>query len=76
MTITDKTTDVTLELYHSKDDSVLFLRDKDGIIGRKYYIKRIHKYESESDFSLLKTELLTYGYQHGLLPLWNHLSTK
>ncbi len=71
--ILDKATNITMELYQGESDSVIFLKDSTGIIGRKYYTRRIHKYGSETDFSNLKTELLTYGYQHGLLPLWEHI---
>lgn len=54
----------------------MFLKDADGIIiGRKYYTRRIHKHDSEGDYKNLKTELLTYGYQNGLLPLWEHILT-
>ena len=70
---TDKLTGITLHLYHGPDDSALFLKDSTGIIGRIYYTRRIHKYESESDYKQLKTQLLTYGYQQGLLPEWERL---
>ncbi len=73
MIITDKTSGITLELYHGSDDSVIFLKDERGILDRKYYTKRIHKYESNADFARLKTQLETYGYQHGLLPEWDRL---
>jgi hypothetical protein len=63
-------------MYHSKDDSVIFLKDDTGILGRIYYTRRIHKYESESDFSRLNTELRTYGYTQGLLPEWDRITTK
>ena len=72
-TTTSPTGDITLELYHGTDDSVIFIKDAHGIIGRKYYTRRIHKYESSSDFKRLNTELQTYGYQHGLLPEWERL---
>ena len=68
--------DIKLEMYHGVDDSVIFLKDAQGIIGRKYYTRRIHKYESESDFSRLNTQLQTYGYSQGLLPEWERLQTK
>lgn len=64
---------ITLDLYHSESDSVIFLKDENGILGRKYYTRRIHKYESESDFKRLNTELQTYGYTQGLLPEWERL---
>jgi len=73
MNTTDTATGITLELYHGADDSALFLKDSSGIIGRKYYTRRIHKYESEADFKRLSTELQTYGYSHGLLPEWERL---
>lgn len=69
----DKVTGITLEVYHGESDSAIFLKDAAGIIGRKYYTRRIHKYESDSDYSRLKTELLTYGYSHGLLPEWERI---
>ena len=72
-TATSPTGDITLELHHGADDSVIFIKDAHGIIGRKYYTRRIHKYESSSDFKRLNTELQTYGYQHGLLPEWERL---
>jgi len=74
ITTKDSTTGVSIELYHSSTDSVIFLKDANGIIGRKYYIKRIHKYESESDYKRLITELNTYGYSHGFLPEWNRIT--
>lgn len=67
---------IKLDMYHSKDDSVIFLKDDTGILGRIYYTRRIHKYESESDFSRLNTELRTYGYTQGLLPEWDRITTK
>lgn len=76
MQVTDKTTNITLELYHSDTDSVLFLKDSGGILGRKYYTRRIHKHEARADFKRLNTELQTYGYQHGLLPEWERLQAK
>lgn len=65
-----------MELYQGEADSVIFLKDKHGIIGRKYYTQRIHKYKSSSDFRRLNTELQTYGYTHGLLPEWERLQSK
>lgn len=62
-----------IEMYHGESDSVIFLKDDRGILGRIYYTKRIHRYESESDFKRLNTELQTYGYSHGLLPEWERL---
>ena len=76
MTIIDETAGITLELYHGADYSALLLKDENGIIGRKYYTRRIHKYESKADFTQLKTELETYGYRHGLLPEWDRLQWK
>jgi hypothetical protein len=64
---------ITLELFHGTGDSVIFLKDEHGILGRKYYTRRIHKYESESDYSRLNTELQTYGYSQGFLPEWERL---
>lgn len=64
---------IRLELYHGEQESAIFLKDAYGMLGSKYYTKRIHKYESESDFKRLSTELRTYGYQHGLLPEWERL---
>lgn len=75
MTATESN-NIRLVLYHGTDDSVIFIKDDRGILGRKYYTKRIHKYESTSDFKRLETELQTYGYQQGLLPEWNRLQTK
>lgn len=72
----DKATGIKLELYHGEVDSVIFLKDEHGIIGRKYYTRRIHKYESKSDFDRLSTELQTYGYSHGLLPEWERIIKK
>lgn len=72
-TATAPTGNITIELYHGTDDSVIFLKDTHGILGRKYYTRRIHKYESSSDFKRLNTQLQTYGYQHGLLPEWERL---
>jgi hypothetical protein len=74
-TTKDEPTGISLELYHADDGSAIFLKDADGIIGRKYYTRRIHKHDSEGDYKNLKTELLTYGYRHGLLPLWEHILT-
>lgn len=65
--------EIRLEVYHGEDDSVIFLKDDQGILGRRYYTRRIHKYESEADFKRLNTELQTYGYSHGLLPEWDRL---
>lgn len=75
MAATTTAGDITLELYHGANDSVIFIKDTHGILGRKYYTSRIHKYESESDYSRLKTELLTYGYSQGLLPEWDRLQS-
>ncbi len=74
-TTKDEPTGISLELYHGDDDSAIFLKDADGIIGRKYYTRRTHKHDSEGDYKNLKTELLTYGYRHGLLPLWEYILT-
>lgn len=74
--IADTTTGITMELYQGEVDSVIFLKDEHGIIGRKYYTRRIHKYESRSDFDRMNTQLQTYGYQHGLLPEWERLQSK
>lgn len=70
------TGDITLELYHGADDSVIFIKDAHGILARKYYTRRIHKFESTSDFKRLNTELQTYGYTQGLLPEWERLQAK
>ena len=70
------TDDIKLEMYNGKDDSVIFLKDSHGILGRKYYTRRIHKHEATSDFKRLNTELQTYGYSHGLLPEWERLQSK
>ncbi len=70
-----KLNDISLEVYNGDVDSVIFLKDTHGIIGRKYYTRKIHKYESNSDFTFLSSELLTYGYQQGLLPLWEHINS-
>lgn len=67
---------IKMELYHGPIDSVIFLKDDRGIIGRKYYTRRIHKYESRSDFDRMNTELQTYGYSHGLLPEWDRIQKK
>lgn len=75
-TATAPTGDITLELYHGADDSVIFIKDAHGILARKYYTRRIHKHESSSDFKRLNTQLQTYGYQHGLLPEWDRLQAK
>lgn len=74
--IADTTTGITMELYQGEADSVIFLKDEHGIIGRKYYTRRIHKHESKSDFDRLSTELQTYGYSHGLLPEWDRIIKK
>ena len=76
MTHRDNNTGITLEVYHGPDDSAIFLKDDSGIIGRKYYTRRIHKYESDADYSRLKTELVTYGYSQGLLPEWDRIAAK
>ena len=75
-TATAPSGDITLELYHGTDDSAIFMKDAHGIIGRKYYTRRIHKHDSSSDFKRLAAELQTYGYQHGLLPEWERLQAK
>lgn len=67
---------IKLELYNGENDSVIFLKDEKGILGRKYYTRRIHKYESTSDFKRLNTELQTYGYSQGLLPEWDRITSK
>lgn len=69
-------TDIKLELYNGSQDSVIFLKDAHGILGRKYYTRRIHKHESKADFDRLNTELQTYGYSHGLLPEWERIANK
>lgn len=75
MTITDQVTGVKLELHHGPDDSVILLLDNHGLLGSKHYTRRIHKYEATADYTRLKTELLTYGYSHGLLPEWERIIT-
>lgn len=75
MKATDKATGIKLELHHGPDDSVILLLDDKGLLGSKHYTRRIHRYESRADYSRLKTELLTYGYSHGLLPEWERLKT-
>ena len=72
-TATAPTGNITLELYSGTVDSVILLKDAHGVLGRKYYTLRTHKYESSVDFKRLATELQTYGYQHGLLPEWERL---
>lgn len=44
------------ELWHGKDSSAIIA---DGVIIE--YTRRIHRYESESDFKTLVTEDKTYG---------------
>ena len=68
--------DIKLELFHGSTESAIFLKDSHGILGRMHYIRRIHRYESEADYSRLNTELQTYGYSQGLLPEWNRITAK
>lgn len=51
---------MTLSLYQSDSDSVLYIKTDKKTINI-HYDKNIHKLQSESDFSTIKTELLTYG---------------
>ena len=67
---------ITLELLNGTDDSAIFLKDENGILGRKYYTRRIHKYESTADYTRLNTQLQTYGYSQGLLPEWDRIVSK
>lgn len=73
-TASDTTYGITLEVYHSDTDSAIFLKDASGILGRKYYTRRIHKYEANADYSRLNSELQTYGYTQGLLPEWERIT--
>lgn len=65
---------MTIRLLHAPSESVIILEDEKGaVMGSKYYTRRIHKYQSESDYKRLSTELQTYGYSHGLLPEWERI---
>ena len=65
---------MTIRLLHASSESVIILEDEKGaVMGSKYYTRRIHKYQSESDYKRLSTELQTYGYAHGLLPEWERI---
>lgn len=47
---------MNLSLFHAKDSSAILADDT--IIG---YSRNIHRYESESDYKTIVTELNTYG---------------
>lgn len=48
---------MNIALYHGKTRSALII-DEDII----EYTNKIHKFLSEGDYSMLKTELMTYGH--------------
>ena len=50
------------QLDHYGTGSVLTCMDGLRHVGAVVYTRKIHRYESEADFSTIKTELQTYGH--------------
>lgn len=60
-----------LLLIRGKDHSYIVLNNGVNDVDQINYGRRIHKYESESDFKTLKTELATYG-EKAMMQVWDY----
>lgn len=65
---------MTIKVIHWNKVSTISAFTKDEHYGWIFYDRKIHKYESESDYKSLITEDNTYG-DNATLELFNYLKT-